>query len=65
MYWAAKNSKGKQYKKEIREVIVRDPQSIWDISLFFLIMDYNVLTKTCYKVQISSKIINLDDYLSL
>ena len=51
MYWAAKNSKGKQYKKEIREVIVRDPQSIWDISLFFLIMDYNVLTKTCYKVQ--------------
>ena len=33
--------------------------------IIFLIMDYNVLTKTCYKVQISSKIIDLDGYSSL
>ena len=38
---------------------------MWDISLFFLIVNYNVLTKTCYKVQISSKMTDLDDSLSL
>ena len=38
---------------------------MWDISLFFLIVNYNVLIKTCYKVQISSKITNLDGSPSL
>ena len=33
--------------------------------IIFLIMDYNVLTKTCYKVQMNSKITDLDGYLSL
>ena len=33
--------------------------------IIFLIMDYNVLTKTCYKVHISSKITDLDGYSSL
>ena len=33
--------------------------------IIFLIMDYNVLTKTYYKVQISSKITDLDGYSSL
>ena len=33
--------------------------------IIFLIMDYNVLTKTYYKVQRSSKIIDLDGYSSL
>ena len=40
-------------------------QSVWNISLFFLIVDYNVLTKMCYNVQISSKITDLDGYLNL
>ena len=38
---------------------------MWDISLLFLIVNYNVLTKTRYKVQISSKITDLDGSLSL
>ena len=38
---------------------------IWDISLFFLIVNYNMLTKTSYKVQISSKITDLDGSPSL
>ena len=33
--------------------------------IIFLIMDYNVFTKTCYKVQMNSKIIDLGGYLSL
>ena len=33
--------------------------------IIFLIVDYNVLTKTCYKVQISLKITDLDGYSSL
>ena len=33
--------------------------------IIFLIMDYNVLTKTCYKAQMNSKIIDLDGYSSL
>ena len=33
--------------------------------IIFLIMDYNVLTKTCYKIQMNSKITNLDGYSSL
>ena len=33
--------------------------------IIFSIVDYNVLSKTCYKVQISSKITNLDGYSSL
>ena len=33
--------------------------------IIFLIMDYNVLTKTGYKIQISSKITDLDGYSSL
>ena len=44
---------------------VRDPQVNMKYLIIFLIMDYNVLTKTCYKVQISSKIIDLDGYSSL
>ena len=33
--------------------------------IIFLIMDYNVLTKTCYKVQTNSKITELDGYSNL
>ena len=33
---------------------------MWDISSLFLIVNYNVLTETCYKVQINSKITDLD-----
>ena len=35
---------------------VKDPQVNMKYLIIFLIMDYNVLTKTCYKVQINSKI---------
>ena len=38
---------------------------VWNISLFFLIVNYDVLTKMCYKVHISSKIIDLDGFLGL
>ena len=44
---------------------VRDPQINMKYLTIFLIMDYNALTKTCYKVQISSKITDLDGYSSL
>ena len=44
---------------------VRDPQVNMKYLIIFLIMDYNVLTKTCYNVQISSKITDLDGYSSL
>ena len=33
--------------------------------IIFLIMDYNVPTKTCYKVQMNSKMTDLDGYSSL
>jgi len=33
--------------------------------IIFLIMDYNVLTKICYKVQIRPKITDLDGYSRL
>ena len=33
--------------------------------IIFLIMDYNVLTNMCYKVQISSKIKDLNGYSGL
>ena len=35
---------------------IRDPQVNMKYLIIFLIMNCNVLTKTCYKVQISSKI---------
>ena len=35
---------------------VRDLQVNMKYLIIFLIVDYNVLTKTCFKVQISSKI---------
>ena len=41
---------------------IRDLQVNMKYLIIFLIMDYNVLTKTCYKVQISLKITNLDGY---
>ena len=44
---------------------IRDPQVNMKYLIIFLIMDYNVLTKTYYKVQISSKITDLDGYSSL
>ena len=44
---------------------IRDLQVNMKYLIIFLIMDYNVLTKTCYKVQISSKITDLDGYSSL
>ena len=44
---------------------VRDPQVNMKYLIIFLIMDYNVLTNTCYKVQISSKIKDLNGYLGL
>ena len=44
---------------------VRDTQANMKYLIIFLIMDYNVFTKTCYKVQMNSKIIDLDGYLSL
>ena len=44
---------------------VRDPQVNMKYLIIFLIMDYNVLTKTCYKIQISSKTTNLDGYSNL
>ena len=56
----------KKYKKKKKKKFVRDPQinKKYFIS-FFLNYGYNVLTKTWYKVQISSKIIDFDGYLSL
>ena len=44
---------------------VRDLQVNMKYLIIFLIMDYNVLTKTCYKIQISSKTTNLDGYSNL
>ena len=44
---------------------IRDPQVNMKYLIIFLVMDYNVLTKTCYKLQINSKITNLDGYSSL
>ena len=44
---------------------VRDLQVNMKYLIIFLIMDYNVLTKTGYKIQISSKITDLDGYSSL
>ena len=44
---------------------VRDSQVNMKYLHIFLITDYNVLTKTCYNVQISSKITDLDGYSSL
>ena len=44
---------------------IRDPQVNMKYLINFLIMDYNVLVKTCYKIQISSKITDLDDYSNL
>ena len=44
---------------------VRDPQVNMKYLIIFLIMDYNVLTNTCYKVQISSKIKELNGYSGL
>ena len=38
---------------------------MWDITLLFLIVYYKMLTKTCYKVQISLKITDLDSYPNL
>ena len=36
MYWAARNSKGRQCNKEIREIIVRDPQINMRYFIIFL-----------------------------
>ena len=44
---------------------IRDPQVNMKYLIIFLVMDYNVLTKMCYKVQINSKITDLDGYSSL
>ena len=44
---------------------VRDSQVNMKYLHIFLITDYNVHTKTCYNVQISSKITDLDGYSSL
>ena len=44
---------------------VRDPQVNMKYLIIFLIMDYNVLTNMCYKVQISSKIKDLNGYSGL
>ena len=41
---------------------VRGPQINMKYLITFLIVNYNALTKTCYKVQMSSKITNLDGY---
>ena len=41
---------------------VRDTQVNMKYLIILLIMDYNVLTKTCYNIQISSKITDLDGY---
>ena len=60
-----KIAKGKQCNKEKHTIIVRDSQVNMKYLIIFLIMDYNVLTKTCYKVHISSKITDLDGYSSL
>ena len=60
-----KIAKGKQCNKKKHTITVRDPQINMKYLIIFLIMDYNVLTKTCYKVQISSKITDLDSYSSL
>ena len=60
-----KIAKGKQCNKEKHTITVRDPQVNMKYLIIFLIMDYNVLTKTCYKVHISSKITDLDGYSSL
>ena len=65
MYWIARNSKGKQCNKERHKIIVRDPQVNVKYLIIFLIMDYNVLTQTCYKVQKSSKITELDGFSGL
>ena len=43
-------------------MIVRDLEINMKYLIIFLIMNYNVLTKMCYKVQLSSKITNLDGY---
>ena len=45
--------------------MLRILKMMWDISLGFLTVTYNVLTKMCYKVQINSKITDLDGSLSL
>ena len=66
MYWTARiAAKGKQYNKENHTITVRDPQINMKYLTIFLIMDYNVPTKTCYKVQMNSKITDLDGYSSL
>ena len=66
MYWTArKTTKGKQCNKEKHTITIRDPQVNMKYLIIFLIMDYNVLTKMYYKVQISSKITDLDGYSSL
>ena len=44
---------------------VRDPQINMKYLTIFLIMDYNVLTRTCYKVQMNLKITDLDGYSRL
>ena len=43
---------------------VKNPQVNMKYLIIFLIMDYNVLTKTCYKVQINSKITDFNGYSS-
>ena len=66
MYWTTRiAAKGKQYNKENQTKTIRDPQINMKYLIIFLIMDYNVLTKTCYKVQMKSKITDLDGYSSL
>ena len=58
-------AKGKQYNKKNHIITVRGPQINMKYLIIFLIMDCNVLIKTCYMVQMNSKIIDLDGYLSL
>ena len=41
---------------------IRDSQINMKYLIIFLIANYNVLTKTCYEVQMSSKITDLDGY---
>ena len=41
---------------------VRDLEINMKYLIIFLIMNYNVLTKMCYKVQMSSKITDLNGY---
>ena len=46
-------------------ILLKILKILWNVSLLSLVVNHNVLTKMCYKVKISSKITDLDGYLSL